>query len=256
MRSLLLPDIRERVAEPRGPEAISARIAVCNEAVTAQYAPSTRYASLDRVTAPQLALIFRERDLFMARVTVIGTGYVGLVQGVCLADVGHDVICVDTDVDKIASLKAGKSPIFERGLDDLLTKTIASGRISFATPAEGWSQLYRDIVFVAVGTPQSDNGAADLDSVREVARSIAAEATHPLTVVMKSTVPPGTARLCVRVSSMMLTHGSTTSPTRSSCERVTPSRTGTRPIASSSEPTTPLPRNGWRRCTRRWGARW
>lgn len=136
----------------------------------------------------------------MARVTVIGTGYVGLVQGVCLADVGHDVICVDTDVDKIASLKAGKSPIFERGLDDLLTKTIASGRISFATPAEEWSQLYRDIVFVAVGTPQSDNGAADLDSVREVARSIAAEATHPLTVVMKSTVPPGTgATLCARV---------------------------------------------------------
>lgn len=136
----------------------------------------------------------------MARVTVIGTGYVGLIQGVCLADVGHDVICVDTDAEKIAMLQAGKSPIFERGLDELLAKTIASGRITFATPSEGWSQLYGDIVFVAVGTPQSDNGAADLSFVRAVAASIAQEATHPLTVVMKSTVPPGTgATLCARV---------------------------------------------------------
>lgn len=136
----------------------------------------------------------------MARVTVIGTGYVGLIQGVCLADVGHDVVCVDTDAEKIAMLQAGKSPIFERGLDDLLAKTIASGRLTFATPSEGWSKLLGDFVFIAVGTPQSENGAADLSFVRAVAASIATEATHPLLVVMKSTVPPGTgATLRTRV---------------------------------------------------------
>ncbi|HAL29698.1 MAG TPA: UDP-glucose 6-dehydrogenase, partial [Coriobacteriia bacterium] len=134
----------------------------------------------------------------MADVTVIGTGYVGLIQGVCLADVGHDVTCVDIDEAKIEMLRAGKSPIFEPGLEELLAKTIASGRITFATPDDGWADLLGDIVFVAVGTPQADNGAADLRFVRSVTSAIAAEATHPFTLVMKSTVPPGTGHALIR----------------------------------------------------------
>jgi UDPglucose 6-dehydrogenase len=134
----------------------------------------------------------------MADVTVIGTGYVGLIQGVCLADVGHRVTCVDIDQAKIDMLRAGKSPIFEPGLEELLAKTIASGRITFATPDDGWADLLGDIVFVAVGTPQADNGAADLRFVRSVTSAIAAEATHPLTLVMKSTVPPGTGHALIR----------------------------------------------------------
>lgn len=128
----------------------------------------------------------------MATVTVVGTGYVGLIQGVCLADVGHDVTCVDIDERKVERLRAGEAPIFEPGLEELLAKTVATGRLRFETPAFGWDGLLGDVVFVAVGTPQSDNGAADLSYVRAVATALAAEATRPFTLVMKSTVPPGT----------------------------------------------------------------
>lgn len=138
----------------------------------------------------------------MATVTVVGTGYVGLIQGVCLADVGHDVTCVDIDSRKIERLRAGEAPIFEPGLEELLAKTTATGRLRFETPDAGWSELLGDVVFVAVGTPQSDNGAADLSYVRAVATSLAAEATRPFTLVMKSTVPPGTgAALTSRILS-------------------------------------------------------
>ena len=132
------------------------------------------------------------RGEFMARVTVVGTGYVGLIQGVCLADVGHDVICVDLDESKIARLSAGEATIYEDGLEPLIRSGLESGRLRFASPAGGWASLLGDIVFVAVGTPMAENGGANLSYVRAVADTIAAEADHPLTVVMKSTVPPGT----------------------------------------------------------------
>ena len=128
----------------------------------------------------------------MATVTVVGTGYVGLIQGVCLADVGHEVTCVDIDADKIARLAAGEPTIYEPGLAEMLTKSLASGRLRFLTPANGWAGLLGEVVFVAVGTPMAENGGANLSFVRAVAETIAAEATEPLTFVMKSTVPPGT----------------------------------------------------------------
>ena len=128
----------------------------------------------------------------MATVTVVGTGYVGLIQGVCLAKLGHDVTCVDLDAEKVARLSAGVPTIHEPGLDDLLASGIASGRLRFTTPALGWADLIGEVVFVAVGTPMAENGAANLSYVRAVAESLTAEATTPFTLVMKSTVPPGT----------------------------------------------------------------
>ncbi|MDO9556505.1 MAG: UDP-glucose/GDP-mannose dehydrogenase family protein [Coriobacteriia bacterium] len=126
------------------------------------------------------------------KVTVIGTGYVGLVTGVCLAHSGHDVTCVDVDRAKIATLSAGTSTIYEPGLEELLAEGIASGRLRFATPDVGWKDLISDITFVAVGTPMASNGAADLTAVRTVVSALAEAADRPFTLVMKSTVPPGT----------------------------------------------------------------
>ena len=128
----------------------------------------------------------------MARVTVVGTGYVGLIQGVCLAKLGHDVTCVDIDANKIARLSAGEPAIHEPGLAELLSAGIAAGNLHFATPEAGWKDLIGEVVFVAVGTPSAENGAADLSYVRAVADSLSAEACEPFTMVMKSTVPPGT----------------------------------------------------------------
>ncbi len=128
----------------------------------------------------------------MARVTVVGTGYVGLIQGVCLADVGHDVTCVDVDSDKVSRLSQGIPTIYEPGLEELLRSTIESGRIRFATPDAGWADLIGEVVFVAVGTPMAENGAADLSYVRGVANTLCESAREPFTMVMKSTVPPGT----------------------------------------------------------------
>jgi UDPglucose 6-dehydrogenase len=131
-------------------------------------------------------------------VTVIGTGYVGLIQGICLADVGHNVVCVDVDDAKVARLRGGVSPIYEPGIDELLAKCVASGRLRFETPAAGLGPLLGDVVFVAVGTPSSASGSADLSAVRAVVEQIADAADHDLVVVMKSTVPPGTGRSLVR----------------------------------------------------------
>jgi UDPglucose 6-dehydrogenase len=131
-------------------------------------------------------------------VTVIGTGYVGLIQGICLADIGHDVTCVDVDEAKVARLRAGVSPIYEPGIDELLASGMASGRLRFDSPTDGLGPLLGDVVFVAVGTPMSASGAADLSAVRSVIEQIAREATHDLIVVMKSTVPPGTGHTLMR----------------------------------------------------------
>jgi UDPglucose 6-dehydrogenase len=126
------------------------------------------------------------------KVTVFGTGYVGLVQGAVLADVGHEVVCVDVDTAKIAALQAGRVPIHEPGLAPLVCANQAAGRLRFTTDAaEGVA--HGELIFLAVGTPPDEDGSADLQHVLAVARTIAAHMNAPKTIVNKSTVPVGTA---------------------------------------------------------------
>ena len=126
------------------------------------------------------------------RITVFGTGYVGLVQGAVLAEVGHDVLCVDVDAAKVEGLKAGRIPIYEPGLEELVKKNHAEGRLSFTTDAaEGVA--HGRIQFIAVGTPPDEDGSADLRYVLTVAATIAGHMKEPKVVVTKSTVPVGTA---------------------------------------------------------------
>ncbi|HEB80391.1 MAG TPA: UDP-glucose/GDP-mannose dehydrogenase family protein, partial [Chromatiales bacterium] len=126
------------------------------------------------------------------KVTIYGTGYVGLVTGACLAEVGNEVLCVDTDRAKIELLQNNGIPIYEPGLEELVTKNRASGRLDFTTDAtQGVGHgLFQ---FIAVGTPPDEDGSADLSSVVAVARSIAERMTEYRIVVTKSTVPVGTA---------------------------------------------------------------
>ncbi|WP_213981317.1 UDP-glucose/GDP-mannose dehydrogenase family protein [Sphingomonas sp. dw_22] len=126
------------------------------------------------------------------RIVMIGSGYVGLVSGACFADFGHDVICVDKDADKIAKLKAGGIPIYEPGLDDLVVRNAASGRLSFTTDLAG-AVTQADVVFIGVGTPsRRGDGHADLSYVYGAAREIAAALQGFTVIVTKSTVPVGT----------------------------------------------------------------
>ncbi|MBE0417910.1 MAG: UDP-glucose/GDP-mannose dehydrogenase family protein [Coriobacteriia bacterium] len=126
------------------------------------------------------------------KVTIVGTGYVGLVTGVCLARSGHDVTCVDVDTDKVAALSSGQPTIYEPGIAELLAEGLENGRLRFLTIEPGWRELVSDITIIAVGTPMAENGAADLSHVRSVVEGVCAEADRPFTLVMKSTVPPGT----------------------------------------------------------------
>ena len=126
------------------------------------------------------------------RIVVVGTGYVGLVAGVCFADSGHTVVCVDVDEKKIASLRQGETPIYEPGLEELLHKNIAAERISFSTTLADAVRA-SDVVFIAVGTPQRDDGDADLRAAMSVAHQVAGAAERYLVLVNKSTVPVGTA---------------------------------------------------------------
>jgi len=128
------------------------------------------------------------------RVTVFGSGYVGLVTGTCLADAGNHVVCVDIDAAKIALLNAGGVPIYEPGLEALVASNRAAGRISFTTDIAA-AVDHADVIFVAVGTPPDENGSADLNYVLAVARSIGQHLTGFKTVADKSTVPVGTAEL-------------------------------------------------------------
>jgi UDPglucose 6-dehydrogenase len=131
-------------------------------------------------------------------IAVIGTGYVGLVTGAGLADFGNDVICVDIDVAKIEALKNGRIPIYEPGLDKIVSKNAGEGRLRFTTDLAGSIQASRAI-FIAVGTPPLPNGAADLRYVEEVARTIAKHMNGPKLVVTKSTVPIGTGRMIEKI---------------------------------------------------------
>ncbi|BFT94827.1 MAG: UDP-glucose/GDP-mannose dehydrogenase family protein [Minisyncoccus archaeiphilus] len=127
------------------------------------------------------------------KVTVVGTGYVGLVQGVCLAEVGHNVVCIDIDEVKIENLKKGVSPIYEPGIEELIAKNMEAGRLSFDTDLAKYLNE-SDVNFIAVGTPSDEDGRADLSVVFAVAEEIGKNLTGYTIIATKSTVPMGTNR--------------------------------------------------------------
>jgi UDPglucose 6-dehydrogenase len=134
----------------------------------------------------------------MIRICMIGTGYVGLVSGACLADFGHDVVCVDILEERIRGLERGEIPFYEPGLDSLVTKNVRDERLRFTTSlAEGMRNA--QVVFIAVQTPQSSSGEADLTYVMEVGRQIGALLDDYKVICTKSTVPVGTARTLAAV---------------------------------------------------------
>lgn len=126
------------------------------------------------------------------KITIIGTGYVGLVSGACLAELGNDVMCLDVDTNKIAQLKRGEIPIYEPGLDPLVKRNVAAGRLHFTTDLEE-SVAHGQVQFIAVGTPPDEDGSADLQYVIAAARAIGRHMEDYRLVVDKSTVPVGTA---------------------------------------------------------------
>lgn len=133
------------------------------------------------------------------RVAVVGTGYVGLVTGVCLADVGHSVVCIDNDLAKVAELRSGNTPIFEPGLADVLKRTIGAGRIHFTSDlAEGVADAA--VVFLALPTPPREDGSADLSAVLAVAKLLGGmQRPDGQIIVDKSTVPVGTSEKVTEV---------------------------------------------------------
>ena len=126
------------------------------------------------------------------KITLIGAGYVGLVTGTCLAEVGNNVLCLDVDPHKIATLKSGGIPIYEPGLEDMVRRNVAAGRLDFTTDITAAVQ-FGDIQFIAVGTPPDEDGSADLQYVLDAARNIGRHMNGFKLVVDKSTVPVGTA---------------------------------------------------------------
>lgn len=126
------------------------------------------------------------------RFTMFGTGYVGLVTGSCFAEMGHEVLCVDVDAAKVADLERGIVPIFEPGLGALVRDNQAVGRLRFTTDA-GQGIAHGEVIFIAVGTPSGEDGAADTGQILNVAETIGGAMTEPRIVVGKSTVPVGTA---------------------------------------------------------------
>lgn len=128
------------------------------------------------------------------KVMIIGTGYVGLVQGVCLAELGNEVVCIDLIPEKIAKLEKGISPIYEPGIEELITKNLKAGRIKFSTSlAENIAGA--EIIFIAVGTPPDEDGRADLKYVLAAAESIGKNLKKYAVIVNKSTVPIGTGEM-------------------------------------------------------------
>jgi UDPglucose 6-dehydrogenase len=126
------------------------------------------------------------------RITIIGTGYVGLVSGACLADIGNDVLCMDLDQNKIRMLEAGGIPIYEPGLEGLVRQNVAAGRLRFTTDIEKAVE-FGTLQFIAVGTPPEEDGSADLRHVLAAARSVGRHMRDYKVIVDKSTVPVGTA---------------------------------------------------------------
>src|SRR6476619_448513 len=127
-------------------------------------------------------------------ICMIGTGYVGLVTGACLADFGMNVVCVDKDAAKIAALQRGEIPIYEPGLEEVVSRNEKAGRLRFTTDLKG-SVEEAVAIFIAVGTPPKPDGSPDLTFVREVASAIAEHMNGYKVVVTKSTVPTGTGKM-------------------------------------------------------------
>jgi UDPglucose 6-dehydrogenase len=126
------------------------------------------------------------------KITIIGTGYVGLVSAACFAEAGNTVVCLDVDSAKIAMLKSGRIPIHEPGLDELVQRNASAGRMVFTTSYDQAVE-HMDVLFLAVGTPPDEDGSADLSHLLSAARSIGQRIVKPVVVVDKSTVPVGTA---------------------------------------------------------------
>jgi UDPglucose 6-dehydrogenase len=139
------------------------------------------------------------------KVTVIGSGYVGLVAGACLAETGNDVVCADRDEGKVARLREGILPIYEPGLEPLVERNVAEGRLRFTTDL-GEAVRHGDVVFIAVGTPPGEDGSADLQHVLAVAATIGQHLDRFKVVVTKSTVPVGTAE---KVRAALMATGAT-----------------------------------------------
>jgi UDPglucose 6-dehydrogenase len=126
------------------------------------------------------------------KITVVGTGYVGLVSGACLAEMGNDVLCLDVDAAKVAQLRQGRIPIYEPGLEDLVRRNAAEGRLRFTDDVPE-SVVHGDVQFIAVGTPPGEDGSADLQYVLAAARNIGRYMVRRTIIIDKSTVPVGTA---------------------------------------------------------------
>jgi UDPglucose 6-dehydrogenase len=139
------------------------------------------------------------------RIAVIGTGYVGLVAGVCFADAGHDVVCVDTDAGKVERMRRGEVPIYEPGLADLMQRAIREKRLTFTT-THAEAVRGSKVVFVAVGTPEGENGAPDLRALDAAVRDVARALTGPVVLVLKSTVPVGTGKRIRAIVAEETTH--------------------------------------------------
>src|SRR6056297_4194236 len=131
--------------------------------------------------------------LYKNKISIIGTGYVGLVGGVCLADFGNNIINVDKDAEKIDMLNKGEIPIYEQGLEDMLEKNVREDRISFTTDIKS-AIKESEVIFISVGTPPDGDGSADLSAVKQVAKTIGKNMNGYKVVVDKSTVPVGTGR--------------------------------------------------------------
>ena len=127
----------------------------------------------------------------MMKLAVAGTGYVGLVAGVCFAEVGHEVTCVDIDENKVKLMESGISPIYEEGLQELMEKNNATGRLHYTTD---YQKAYKEaeVIFIGVGTPEMADGSANLGYIATVCRQIAESVERDCLVVVKSTVPIGT----------------------------------------------------------------
>ena len=174
----------------------------------------------------------KDRKYRIMKIAVIGTGYVGLVQGTCLAESGNDVVCVDKIAAKIEGLNNGQVPIYEPGLAELVHRNQRDGRLQFTTElAEGIAEA--EIIFIAVGTPQGDQGGADLSGVWEVGRQIAANLHSPKIIVIKSTVPVGTNAELARRMRRQPRYLSTWVVTLSFSRKERQSMTSTSPIESS-----------------------
>jgi UDPglucose 6-dehydrogenase len=139
------------------------------------------------------------------KIAVVGTGYVGLVAGVCFAESGNDVVCVDNDAGKVRALSKGKVPIYEPGLEELLRRNRSEGRLTFTT-ALAKAVRESSIIFIAVGTPQGEDGSADLKHVLGVAKDIAKAMNGYKVIVNKSTVPVGTSERVREVVRRETTH--------------------------------------------------